>query len=130
MAGEAPLILLVEQDAILASITSLRLELLGYRVFLVPDYRRAYEEAVRLEPQLIIVDAAATGGEHLSLLNQLSSEPATSDIPLLLFSESADLDDVEQAYAAGAQEYVVKPYDPVVLEEKVDRLLRRDAARA
>ena len=40
-----------------------------------------------------------------------------------VLSADAALDSVQQAFQAGASDYLVTPYDPVVLEEKVERLL-------
>jgi len=127
MPTEPPLILLIEEDPILADIVSMRLELLGYRVQRVAEGSQAMEAAERSSPQLILLDLASKDHTDLDLLNELSSEPTTSQVPLLLFSDSADLNDVEQAFAAGAKEYVVKPYDPVVLERKIDQLLTESA---
>jgi len=127
MVEQPPLILLIEEDPTLAEITSLRLELLGYQVEKAEDGPRALETVGRHRPQLIIVDLASHEHDGLQLLNHLSSEPLTSEIPLLLFSASADLNDVEQAFAAGAKEYVVKPYDPAILERKIEAMLTADA---
>lgn len=127
MVEQPPLILLIEEDPTLAEITSLRLELLGYQVEKAEDGPRALEMVGRHRPQLIIVDLASHEHDGLQLLNHLSSEPLTSEIPLLLFSASADLNDVEQAFAAGAKEYVVKPYDPAILERKIEAMLTADA---
>ena len=40
-----------------------------------------------------------------------------------MFSASADLADVQRAYTAGVKDYLVTPFDPVVLEQKLERLL-------
>jgi PleD family two-component response regulator len=40
----------------------------------------------------------------------------------MLLSTNGDLEDVQKAYNAGADEYLVIPYDPIVLESKVERL--------
>jgi CheY-like chemotaxis protein len=47
----------------------------------------------------------------------------TSQIPVLFVSTHADLDDVQKAYNAGANAYLVTPYDPAVLEEKIEHLV-------
>lgn len=41
----------------------------------------------------------------------------------MAFSSSGDLDDVERAFTAGAKEFVVTPYDPAVLQRKLQALL-------
>jgi len=50
---------------------------------------------------------------------------AHSPIPIMAISDNADLDEVERAYAAGANDYLVIPYDPSMLEEKLEKLLDR-----
>jgi len=56
-------------------------------------------------------------------LNRLSNDVRTSDIPVMVLSANADLDDVQKAYNAGADEYLVTPYDPFMLESKIRRLV-------
>jgi DNA-binding response OmpR family regulator len=51
----------------------------------------------------------------------------TSDIPVIFLSVNSDLDDVQKSYNAGADEYLVIPYDPVVLEAKVEHLISAQA---
>jgi len=59
----------------------------------------------------------------LEFLNHLSNEPRTSEIPVIYISASSDLDEVQKAYSAGADDFLVIPYDPLVLEDKVAGLL-------
>jgi PleD family two-component response regulator len=46
----------------------------------------------------------------------------TSEVPVMVISTNSDLEDVQKAFNAGADEYLVIPYDPLVLEAKVERL--------
>jgi PleD family two-component response regulator len=46
----------------------------------------------------------------------------------MVLSTNSDLEDVQKAYHAGADEYLVIPYDPLVLESKVERLTNAVAA--
>ena len=57
------------------------------------------------------------------MLNRLSNDVQTNEIPVLFLSTNSGLDDVQKAYNAGADEYLVIPYDPVVLESKVEQLV-------
>ena len=120
-------ILLIEDDATLAEITAFRLELLGYEVVSVQSQDEAFAQLDAQLPDVILMDLALAGNDGLELLNRLSNEPRTSDVPVMVFSTNADLDNVQRAYAAGADEYLVTPYDPANLEQKVEKLraLRR-----
>ena len=116
-------ILFVEEDPILMEITAFRLELLGYQVVTQGSAERALEWLAGTLPSLIIVDHVLPGMDGIELINRLSNDTRTSEIPIMLLSTNGDLDDVQRAYNAGADEYLVIPYDPMVLESKVERLV-------
>lgn len=122
MTEEAPQILLVEEDRTLLEITAFRLELLGYRVVPMESGEKALEWLRDQLPSLIIVDHFLPGMDGVELLNRLSNDMRTSEVPIMFLSTNSDLEDVQKAYNAGADEYLVIPYDPMVLEAKVERL--------
>jgi CheY-like chemotaxis protein len=122
MADRAPQILFVEEDSILMEITAFRLELLGYEVIRHQSAERALEWLHEQLPTLIIVDHVLPGMDGIEFINRLSNDTRTGDIPIMLLSTNGDLEDVQKAYNAGADDYLVIPYDPMVLESKVERL--------
>jgi CheY-like chemotaxis protein len=122
MPDRTPQILFVEEDPILMEVTAFRLELLGYEVVQQQSAERATEWLKDQLPTLIIVDHVLPGIDGIEFINRLSNATRTSEIPIMLLSTNGDLDDVQKAYNAGADEYLVIPYDPVVLESKVERL--------
>lgn len=122
---EPPKILLVEDDETLAEITSFRLELLGYGVTMVQSGDEVLAETQRQLPDLVILDLAIPGMDGIELINRLQNDERTTAIPILTFSTDADLNTVQRAFTAGAKDYLVTPYDPAVLERKIERLLER-----
>jgi CheY-like chemotaxis protein len=122
MPDRETVILFVEEDATLLEITAFRLELLGYKVVRQQSAERALEWLRQQLPTLIIVDHVLPGMDGIEFINRLSNDIRTSDIPVMFLSTNADLEDVQRAYNAGADEYLVIPYDPIVLESKVERL--------
>jgi CheY-like chemotaxis protein len=123
-----PRILYVEEDPVLLEITAYRLELLGYQVETQQSGERALEWLRDHLPTLIIVDNVLPGMDGIEFINRLSNDTRTSETPIMLLSTNGDLEDVQKAYNAGADEYLVIPYDPVVLESKVERLANAVAA--
>jgi CheY-like chemotaxis protein len=119
---QTPRILLVEEDEILLEITSFRLELLGYDVVARASAEGALEWLADELPSLIIVDQTLPGMDGIEFINRLSNDVRTSEVPVMMISTNSDLEDVQRAYHAGADEYLVIPYDPLVLEAKVERL--------
>ena len=122
MSGQAPQILLIEGDSTLLEITAFRLELLGYQVTTFDAAERATEWLREQLPTVVIVDQVLPGMDGIEFINRLSNDTRTSDIPIMFLSTNGDLGDVQKAYNAGADEYLVIPYDPIVLEAKVERL--------
>ncbi len=122
MHDRSPQILLVEEDRTLLEITAFRLELLGYDVVTQQSAERALEWLREQLPTLIIVDHVLPGMDGIEFINRLSNDTRTSEIPIMFLSTNGDLEDVQKAYNAGADEYLVIPYDPMVLESKVERL--------
>jgi DNA-binding response OmpR family regulator len=115
-------ILLVEEDPVLLEITAFRLELLGYQLITQDSAERALDWLERELPSLIIVDQTLPGMDGIEFVNRLSNNIRTSEVPVMVISTNSDLDDVQKAFHAGADEYLVIPYDPIVLEAKVQRL--------
>ena len=127
MPSQTPQILLIEQDPTLLEITAFRLELLGYDLVKAESAEQALEWLKNQLPTLVIVDQFLPGMDGLEFLNRLSNDVRTSDIPVIFLSVNSDLDDVQKSYNAGADEYLVIPYDPVVLEAKVEHLISAQA---
>ena len=117
-----PPILLIEEDAMLLEITAFRLELLGYEVVTQVSAELALEWLEEQLPAVIIVDAVLPGIDGIEFINRLSNDVRTSDVPVMVISTNSDLEDVQKAFNAGADEYLVIPYDPIVLESKLERL--------
>jgi CheY-like chemotaxis protein len=127
MHERSPQILLVEEDKTLLDITAFRLELLGYAVVPHQSAERALEWLRENLPTLVIVDHVLSGMDGIEFINRLSNDTRTSEIPIMFLSTNADLEDVQRAYNAGADEYLVIPYDPLVMEAKVERLVNATA---
>lgn len=125
MRNETPSILLVEEDETLADITAFRLELLGYRVSLARSGEAALQSAHAEKPDLMIVDLYLPGIDGIELINRLRSDNATAAIPVMVFSIDSDLNIVANAFDAGANDYLMTPYDPAVLQEKITKLLEK-----
>lgn len=121
-------ILLVEDDPLLADITAFRLELLGFEVKTAESSEAALQTFEECHVDVVIVDLELAGMKGLELINQLQISEMSHETPILVFSSDPSLDVVQKAFKAGAKDYLVTPYDPAVLEGKIERLLSPMAA--
>lgn len=129
MPQDTPHVLLLEEDPVLTEITAFRLELLGYRVSCVHTGEDLLKQLVDQTPDLMIVDTYVADMNSAELINRITSDSRYGHIPVLVFSIDADLEAVQKAFAAGARDYLVIPYDPTILERKVELLLDHSIAK-
>ena len=73
----------------------------------------------------MIVDLYLPGIDGIELINRLRSDNATAEIRVMVFSIDSDLNVVANAFAAGANDYLMTPYDPAVLQDKIAKLLEQ-----
>jgi CheY-like chemotaxis protein len=122
-------ILLVEDDPDQAALAELRLKMAGYRVRSV-DRAKALSRALREEarPDLLLLDVILPDGNGFDILAQLRGRPAFATLPIVLLTEKAELADIRNGLALGADGYITKPYSKNQLAEVIGRVLKQPAA--
>ncbi len=121
-ANQSPRILIVEDDARLASLTKEYLEGNGFQVQVEGDGSKAVERINTVKPDLVILDVMLPGEDGLSICRKVKTD---SDLPILMLTARTDDMDQVLGLEMGADDYVAKPVRPRVLLARVRALLRR-----
>lgn len=119
---DAPLVLLVEDDDDLRTTTRLVLEARGFRVVTAADGESAWTAYLTRPVDLAVVDVVLPGLDGLRLTERIR---AHGQLPVLLLTARDLPRDQVVGFDAGADDYVVKPFDGDVLEARLRALLRR-----
>ncbi len=117
-------LLLVQAEPVLAELTSFRLELLGYQVELVGSASEAMLSIKKSLPDLVIVDTHLPDMDGIEWITRLRADYSPDQIPVIVFSLDPSLETVERAHLSGAQDYLITPFDPTVMEDKIESQLR------
>ena len=112
----------------LAELTSFRLELLGYSIELVGSGGEAIASIQKATPDLVIVDTQLPDGDGIEWIARVRAEYGADQFPIIVFSLDPSLETVERAFHAGTQDYLITPFDPTVMEEKIEALLTTHAS--
>lgn len=117
-------VLLVEDDEAIREVTAIALERYGYEVATAPD-GLAGEVAFRTEaPDVVLLDVMMPFVDGFALCRKLR---AISDVPIIMLTARSDGADVVEGLEAGADDYLTKPFETMVLVARIRAVLRRAA---
>jgi CheY-like chemotaxis protein len=101
-------VLFVEDDASVAQMYRLKLELDGYLVDVAADGVTALEKARTTHPDMIFLDIRLPKLDGLSVLENLRADPATAPIPVVILSNWNERELVERGMTLGALDHLIK----------------------
>lgn len=129
---DAPLILVVDDDKFMRIQLRHAMEQAGYQVAEANDGQQALGVYTDTQPDIVLLDAMMPEMDGFTCCNQLRTLPknnhAHANIPVLMITALEDQDSVDQAFEAGATDFITKPIHWAVLRQRVRRLLEASKA--
>lgn len=113
-------ILLVEDDAALASVYKSRLELEGFEVAVVHNGEDALSTVLDFRPDLVLLDAMMPKISGFDVLDILRNTPETANMRVVMLTALSQPKDKERAESLGVDDYLVK--SQVVIGDVVERI--------
>lgn len=119
-------VLFVEDDALVAQMYRLKLELDGYVVEIAGDGLAALEKARSIQPDIIFLDIRLPKLDGLSVLEQLRQDPSTQHTPVVILSNWNEKELVERGINLGALDHLIKSQTtPARLSQRLADWLRK-----
>jgi two-component system phosphate regulon response regulator PhoB len=118
-------ILLAEDDPDIRHLVTFKLQRAGFDVTAVADGFAALRDAHAHPPDLVLLDVRMPRISGIEVCRELRADRRTAGVPIIMLTAQARSQDLEQAFAAGATDYVVKPFSPRELLDRVETVLAR-----
>ncbi|MBS5926862.1 MAG: response regulator transcription factor [Clostridium sp.] len=122
MDGRLGKVLVVDDDDNICEVLNMYLKSSGYDTRVVYDGKRAQEEFINYKPDLVLLDIMIPSVDGIDVLKWIRREGST---PVIMLTAKGDTFDKVLALELGADDYVVKPFEPKELMARVKAVMRR-----
>jgi len=121
-------ILVVDDEPDILKVTSIRLKKLGYNVLTAVGGKEALDTMRSENPDLVLLDLVMPFMNGAEVCEQIKNDKTLKHIPIILFTASGNgAMTAEQIKKIGADDYIVKPFEPEELMGKVEDILAQGA---
>lgn len=124
-AAPNPVIVSVDDDPTTTAIVRAVVTQNGMTCHTASDGRQALEAVRNLNPAAVILDVNMPFLDGFEVLAEIRNHPATRTIPVTMLTSVQQEADVVRAFALGADDYVVKPFNPMELLARIQRLVKK-----
>ena len=115
-------ILIVDDEKHIAELISLYLTKEGFETREVYDGRKAMDEFYSFKPELVLLDLMLPGVDGYQICTTIRKN---SDVPIIMLTARSDTFDKVLGLEMGADDYIVKPFEPKEMVARVKAVLRR-----
>src|ERR1700683_2051877 len=117
-------LLIVDDEEGVRSLVRMTLESDNYEIL---EARRA-EEAIDIvrehQPDLVLLDVMLPDTSGVEVCRTLKNDPKTASVTIVMLTAKAQRPDLEEGEDAGADGYFTKPFSPVALLRRVDKIFK------
>ena len=116
-------ILIAEDERDIRDLIIFTLRFAGHDVIAVVNGEEAVEKALAEKPDLVLMDVRMPRMTGYEACKKMKSEPSIKDIPVVFLSAKGQESEVHAGLEAGATEYIIKPFSPDQLTDRVKVIL-------
>jgi DNA-binding response OmpR family regulator len=119
----AATVLVADDDADIVRFVEIYLRLEGFDVVTARDGPEVFAKAVAVRPDLVLLDVLMPGLDGYAVCAQIRADATLAAVPVIMVTANYTAAHLEAARRVGADDFLVKPFDPVVLLDKAKALL-------
>jgi len=119
----AKTILVIDDEEAIVLLLETILSIYGYRCISCSSPKEAMSMAGNINPDLIILDIAMPEVDGYEVCVNLKNNTATRHIPIIMVTALALIQDKKKGFECGADGFIFKPFDPMVVINEIERLL-------
>lgn len=112
-------ILIIDDEKDLVQVASLRLKANGFFVSEAFTVEEGLRKIAAEKPDLVLLDVALPDGNGYEVCRKLKADAETKEIVVVIFTASSQKELAEKAIEIGAADYVIKPFEPKDLLDKI-----------
>ncbi len=116
-------ILIVDDEVYILHILDFSLGAEGYEVITAADGEEALEKARTEKPDLVVLDVMMPKVDGFEACRRLKNDPETREMPVILLTAKGREVDRKMGIEVGADDYMVKPFSPSKLIQKIESFL-------
>ncbi len=116
-------ILVVDDEPSIARLVKMSLSVEGYDVKTATSGFEAMEEIEQEKPDLMVLDIMMPGMNGYEVCMEIKKKPHTKGIKIVFLTARGNPGDAQQGFAIGGDDYIIKPFDPEELLEKIKDLI-------
>jgi diguanylate cyclase (GGDEF)-like protein len=121
----APRVLLVDDDPVILRLLEVNFRLDGFDVSTASHGNEALDRARELRPDAVVLDVMMPGLDGFQVCRRLRGDPRTKHISVIMLTAKSLSADKVVGLTSGADDYIIKPFDPIELVARVKSALRR-----
>lgn len=118
-------ILVIDDDELVSRTLQRALKMYGHQVMMAKSGTEGLQLARRHRPDLFILDIMMPGVDGYQVCRQIRGDPMLQELPVLFLTAKAKDEDKIEGFRAGADDYLVKPFNMEELELRVKAIMRR-----
>ncbi len=120
-----PLVLVVEDEAAIATMLRYNLEKSGFRVEEAGDGQEALTRIAEIQPDIVLLDWMLPQMSGIEVCRQIRRRPTTRELPVIMVTARTEDQDAVRGLNTGADDYITKPFNMEALIARIRALLRR-----